>query len=147
MRILYEASSAVEAHLLKDLLAQEGVPASIHGEFLQGAMGELPAAGLVRLMVADEHYAAGRALIARWEAAAPSDCADTPDDAVRPVADERRRPPTRNPRGMWIAVAIVAAACWLYARALEAAVGDDGESCIPCAEGHLIVATPEALAR
>ena len=147
MRILYEASSAVEAHLLKDLLAQEGVPASIHGEFLQGAMGELPAAGLVRLMVADEHYAAGRALIARWEAATPAGRDDTPDDAVRPAADDRRRQATRNPRGMWIAVAIVAAACWLYARALEASVGDGAECRIPGADRHLRVATPEALAR
>ncbi|MBP6096852.1 MAG: DUF2007 domain-containing protein [Methyloversatilis sp.] len=145
MRILYEASSAVEAHLLKDLLAQEGVPASIHGEFLQGAMGELPAAGLVRLMVADEHYAAGRALIARWEAAATSGHDDSHDDAVRPAADDRRRTPTRNPRGMWIAVAIVAAACWLYARALEASIGDCGECRVPDAGSHVIVAAPEAL--
>jgi hypothetical protein len=101
MRTLYEASSAVEAHLLKDLLAQEGVPASIHGEFLQGAMGELPAAGLVRLMVADEHYAAGRALIERWEAAAPAGQFDGLADgrcgpAGRPMM--RRRTPARNPR-------------------------------------------------
>jgi hypothetical protein len=147
MRILYEASSAVEAHLLKDLLGQEGVPASIHGEFLQGAMGELPAAGLVRLMVADEHYAAGRALIERWEAAAPAVRDDSPDDAVRPAADDRRRPSTRNPRGMWIAVAIVAAACWLYARALEASVGGCMECRVPDADRRLVMSAPEAHAR
>jgi hypothetical protein len=147
MRTLYEASSAVEAHLLKDLLAQEGVPASIHGEFLQGAMGELPAAGLVRLMVADEHYAAGRAVIERWEAAAPVGHEDSPDDAVRPAADDRRRTPARSPRGMWIAVAIVAAACWLYARALEASAGDCGDCRVPDTDSRLIGVAPEALAR
>jgi hypothetical protein len=123
MRTLYEASSSVEAHLLKDLLAQEGIPAVIHGEFLQGGVGELPAAGLIRLMVADEHHAAGRALIERWEAAPPpqfdgadGDLSDRAADDARP---HRRR---RNPFGMWIAVAVVATACWLYARAVEACV-------------------------
>jgi hypothetical protein len=37
MKTLYEAASLVEAHLLKDLLAQEGVPAVIHGEFRRAA--------------------------------------------------------------------------------------------------------------
>lgn len=147
MRILYEASNAIEAHLLKDLLDQEGVPAVIHGEFLQGAMGELPAAGLIRLMVADEHYAAGRALIERWEAAAPADQDDSPEAAVRPAADDTRRPPARNPRGMWIAVVIVAAACWLYARALEASAGECGACRVQNVDSRLIVAAPEAHAR
>lgn len=147
MRILYEASSAVEAHLLKDLLAQEGVPASIHGEFLLGAMGELPAAGLVRLMVADEHYTAGRELIARWEAAAPTGPDDSPENAVVPAADDRQRLPARNPRGMWIAVAIVTAACWLYARALEASAGDCGECRVRDVNSRLIRVAPETHTR
>ncbi|HEY9194128.1 MAG TPA: DUF2007 domain-containing protein [Methyloversatilis sp.] len=67
MRTLYEAANGVDARLLHDLLAQEGVPALVCGEFLQGGIGELPAAGLVRLMVDERDYAAGRALIARWE--------------------------------------------------------------------------------
>lgn len=141
MKTLYEAASLVEAHLLKDLLAQEGVPAVIHGEFLQGGMGELPAAGLVRLMVDDHHYGAGRAVIERWEAGAAGDIADasqqavhddaSPDDVAAPAGKQsvhrrphqppQRRRDGRNPFGMWIAVAVVATACWLYARAVEAA--------------------------
>jgi len=134
MKTLYEAASLVEAHLLKDLLAQEGVPAVIHGEFLQGGMGELPAAGLVRLMVDDHHYGAGRAVIERWEASPVSDITDVPGPSVRdeasPAGEQsvhrqshpppQRRRDGRNPFGMWIAVAVVATACWLYARAIEA---------------------------
>lgn len=134
MKTLYEAASLVEAHLLKDLLAQEGVPAVIYGEFLQGGMGELPAAGLVRLMVDDHHYGAGRAVIERWEASTISDIADAPQQSTRdgaspageqsvhrqPHPPPQRRRDGRNPFGMWIAVAVVATACWLYARAVEA---------------------------
>lgn len=68
MKTLYEAASAIEAHMLVDLLKQEGLTAHIHGESLQGAMGEIPASGLVRLVVADEDHAAARAVIDRWEA-------------------------------------------------------------------------------
>jgi hypothetical protein len=67
MKTLYEASNAVEAHMLVDWLRQEGIEAHIHGEALQGAIGEIPAAGLVRLVVPEENHAAARASIERWE--------------------------------------------------------------------------------
>ncbi|OYW32555.1 MAG: hypothetical protein B7Z51_03040, partial [Methyloversatilis sp. 12-65-5] len=113
---------------------------------LQGGMGELPAAGLVRLMVDDHHYSAGRAVIERWEASTAGDSADasqqsahdeaSPDDVTASASigeqsvhgqphrksnsSPQRRRDGRNPFGMWIAVAVVATACWLYARAVEA---------------------------
>jgi len=67
MKTLYEASNAVEAHMLLDLLKQEGIETHIHGEALQGAIGEIPAAGLVRLVVEEESYRPARAIIDRWE--------------------------------------------------------------------------------
>lgn len=73
MRTLYQAASAIEAHMLVDLLKQQGLSAEIHGEHLQGAIGELPAAGLVRLVVDDPDYAAARAVIDHWESAQPAD--------------------------------------------------------------------------
>ena len=84
MRTVYEAASAVEAHMLADLLRQEGLAPHIHGEHLQGAIGELPAAGLVRLVIADEEHAKAREIIQRWETAQP---AQTP-----PRATTRSRP-------------------------------------------------------
>lgn len=59
--------------MLLDLLKQEGVHAHLHGEHLQGAIGELPAAGLVRLVVDDADYAKGRDIVQRWEASSPPD--------------------------------------------------------------------------
>jgi len=78
MRTLYQAASAIEAHMLLDLLKQQGLSAEIHGEHLQGAIGELPAAGLVRLVIDEADYAAARALIERWESAQPAEVAKPP---------------------------------------------------------------------
>jgi len=86
VKTVYEAASAVEAHMLQDLLRQEGLAARLDGEFLQGAIGELPAAGLVRLVVDEADYAAARAVVERWDAAQPQDA--TP------------RPPQRSSRGV-----------------------------------------------
>jgi hypothetical protein len=71
MKTLYQASNAIEAHMLCDLLKREGIVAHIQGEHLQGAMGELPAAGLVRLVVAEPDYARARELVDRWDAEQP----------------------------------------------------------------------------
>ncbi len=68
MKTLYQASNAVEAHMILDLLKQEGLSAQIHGEYLQGAIGELPAAGLVRLVIDESDFAQAHDLIERWEA-------------------------------------------------------------------------------
>ncbi len=40
---LYEAADRIEAQLLKDHLQDEGIAAVILGDYLSGAMGELPA--------------------------------------------------------------------------------------------------------
>ena len=82
MRTLYEASSAIEAHMLRDLLRQVGLTAQIQGEHLQGALGELPAAGLVRLLVDEPDYAAARAVIDDWESAQPADAPMPPRHAA-----------------------------------------------------------------
>jgi len=73
MKTLYEAANAIEAHMLVDLLKQEGLHAHIHGEHLQGAMGELPAAGLVRLVIDEADHARARTLIERWESLQPAE--------------------------------------------------------------------------
>ncbi len=67
MREVYSPSNSVEAHMLAHLLDQSGIKAHIHGEALQLAAGDLPAAGLVRLMVEDADYEKARALLLAWE--------------------------------------------------------------------------------
>jgi hypothetical protein len=69
MKTLYEAANAIEAHMLADLLRQQGITAHIHGEALQGAVGELPAVGLVRLVVDEDDFPRARAAIDDWEQA------------------------------------------------------------------------------
>lgn len=67
MEKVFEATSALDAHLIRDLLQRAGVPSRIDGEFLTGGMGELPAANLVVVRVAPEHVAEAREIIAEWE--------------------------------------------------------------------------------
>ncbi|MBT9552373.1 MAG: DUF2007 domain-containing protein [Hydrogenophaga sp.] len=78
MQSLYQPASAVEGHMLADLLRQQGIEATVLGEHLQGAIGELPAAGLIRLVVAEEDHARAREIIERWEATAVVDPVQRP---------------------------------------------------------------------
>lgn len=71
MKTLYEAANALEAHMVLDLIQQQGLRGRIDGEFLQGGIGELPAAGFVRVMVEERDYAAARAIVDKWDAAQP----------------------------------------------------------------------------
>jgi len=73
MKVAYEAADAIEAHMIRDLLKQEGVSADIHGEHLLGAMGDIPVAGAVRVMVDETDYARARSVVQRWDAAQPKE--------------------------------------------------------------------------
>ncbi|MBO9663185.1 DUF2007 domain-containing protein [Dokdonella sp.] len=53
MKIVYRAENIVDANLLKAALDAEGIAAFVSGEYLVGAIGELPARDLVAVMVAD----------------------------------------------------------------------------------------------
>jgi hypothetical protein len=63
MKTVYRAANTIEAHIILNLLRQLGIDGCINGEYLQGAMGELPAVDLVRVMVQDEDYTAALAII------------------------------------------------------------------------------------
>lgn len=54
MKIVYRAENIIDAHLVKGALAQEGIVAFVNGEYLTGAVGELPVWNLVSVMVADQ---------------------------------------------------------------------------------------------
>ncbi|GAA6143242.1 DUF2007 domain-containing protein [Hydrogenophaga sp. 5NK40-0174] len=73
MQIVYQAANSLEAHVVKDVLRQQGISSVVLGEHLQGAMGELPAANLVRVEVDDQEVDRARELISEWEAASPQD--------------------------------------------------------------------------
>lgn len=77
MKTLYEASNTLEAHMLRSLLKQENIISFLEGEYLQSGIGVFPANGLVRLVVDEKDYLEARAVIERWENAAPPE-----EDAV-----------------------------------------------------------------
>jgi hypothetical protein len=53
---VYSAQNAVDAHIIKGMLAQQGIVARVDGEFLQGGIGELPLIDLVTVSVSEEDY-------------------------------------------------------------------------------------------
>lgn len=67
MKTVYEANNSLEANIIQSVLQQAGLSPVIIGAYLQGGIGDLPTAGLVRLMISDEEYAAGREIIQAWE--------------------------------------------------------------------------------
>jgi len=71
MRAIYEPAHSIEANLIVGLLQQFGIEAHIAGEYLQGGAGELPAFGLIRVMVADGDAETARQLIEEWNSAEP----------------------------------------------------------------------------
>ena len=73
MQPVHEPAYLIEAYLVKGLLAQAGIESWVRGEHLVGAIGELPAVGLLAVMVADEDAEQARALVEDWSRAAPLD--------------------------------------------------------------------------
>jgi hypothetical protein len=68
MRIVFHAANSLDAHIVKDLLAMQGIRAFIMGEHLQGGIGTLPAFDLVKIMVDDASYGAAIEIVAQWNA-------------------------------------------------------------------------------
>lgn len=69
MKSVFDASSNIEAHLVMHQLQQAGIDARIEGEYLQGGIGELPAAGNIRVLVDSKDVDEARLVIAEWDAA------------------------------------------------------------------------------
>lgn len=89
MQIIYRAANLADAHLVRQLLESEGVPAFVQGEYLQGAVGELPANTEVFVHVHDAHVDAARAVVADWESSEPVAFDDEdldPVDSIEPTS-------------------------------------------------------------
>jgi len=68
MRIAYRAVTLIDAHLVKDALEREEIPAFIAGEYLTGAVGQLPALDYVAVMVPEACMAAAERIVHAVEA-------------------------------------------------------------------------------
>jgi hypothetical protein len=67
MKCVYEASDVLEAHVIQGLLEQHRISSFIEGEYLLGAVGELPASRLVRILVNDDDLTAGVSLMRDYD--------------------------------------------------------------------------------
>jgi hypothetical protein len=77
MRVVYEPENLIDAHLVKGVLEQAGIPVYLRGEFLVGGIGELPVSGLLALCVPEASEGEARGVLADLEV-----------ERARPVADE-----------------------------------------------------------
>ncbi|MET0002665.1 MAG: DUF2007 domain-containing protein [Candidatus Thiodiazotropha sp.] len=68
MKSIYEASTYLDAHMILNLLEQEGIQGRIEGEYLPGGVGELQAINIVRVMVDESDYERAGRIISAWEA-------------------------------------------------------------------------------
>jgi hypothetical protein len=78
MKIVYRAENIIDANLVKGSLALDGIAAFVSGEYLTGAIGELPYWNLVNVMVADEDIERAAPIVQAIDAAlrAQRQCAD-----------------------------------------------------------------------
>lgn len=79
MKRVYEPQDLMEGELLKRVLASEGIECHLVGGHLVGAVGELPACGLLGMLVGDDDAERARQLIAAYNGAQPLP-GDEPDN-------------------------------------------------------------------
>jgi len=82
MKCVYEAANSVEAHMIANMLEQHDITTRIDGEFLTGGIGELPAAGLVRVMAEEKDFERARHIIGEWEKKSPPDKTTVPRKSI-----------------------------------------------------------------
>lgn len=86
MITIYRAANITDAHLIRQMLEAEDIPAFIQGEYLQGAVGEVPANTEVLVQVSNQDYAAARALVENWESAVVEETEEDAEDASQYAA-------------------------------------------------------------
>lgn len=68
MRIVYRAENLIDAHLVKDVLDQAGIPCFVNGEYLIGGVGQLPARDFVTVSVPEVCLESAEPLVREAEA-------------------------------------------------------------------------------
>jgi hypothetical protein len=67
MHSVYRAANLFDAHLVKDALEAGGIPAFIAGEYLTGAVGQLPAMDYIAVMVPESSLASASSVVRQVE--------------------------------------------------------------------------------
>jgi hypothetical protein len=63
MRTAYRAQTLIDAHLVKDALEAQGIPAFVSGEYLTGGVGQLPALDYLAVLVPESSLAAAEGVV------------------------------------------------------------------------------------
>lgn len=80
MRSVYEAANLIDAHLVRQALEAEGIPAFVRGEALTGGIGELGVFGLVGVMVPEAAWPQAREVVAALRLGEAAPLAQDEDD-------------------------------------------------------------------
>lgn len=67
MQIIYRAENLFDAHLVKDALEAGEIPAFISGEYLTGAVGQLPAMDYIAVMVPESSVPLAQSIVSEVE--------------------------------------------------------------------------------
>jgi hypothetical protein len=100
LQIAYRARDITEAHIVAGLLEANGIEAHVGGHYLQGAMGEIGAAGFSNVHVDDEDLYRARQLVSEYE--------QTSGGSVSRAASNDEDRPDYYARWFLLALAIVA---------------------------------------
>lgn len=120
MKRVYEAANITDAYLIRDVLAQAGIPAHVQGQYLQGALGELPVSGMIYVQVAEADAERARQTIDDWTQATPESVDDATSASVATV-DRPRSSVLRTLAVFGFGIAIGAVATWSQLRGPETA--------------------------
>lgn len=71
MLCIYQPADLTEGELLRHILMERHIHCHLSGQYLQGAIGELPAHGLLGIWVPAEDADLARELISSWQQAEP----------------------------------------------------------------------------
>ena len=84
VKIVYRAENIIDANLVKAALAEAGIRAFVSGEYLTGAIGQLPAWDLVTVMVAQADVERAAQIAESIDAALRERRATEPSGAAMP---------------------------------------------------------------
>ena len=68
MKRVYNAADIIEANIIKGMLEHNDIAAHVGGYYLQGGVGELPAAGNASVWVEDEDVERAERIILQYDA-------------------------------------------------------------------------------
>ncbi|WP_291231184.1 DUF2007 domain-containing protein [Dokdonella sp.] len=88
MQIVYRADTIIDANLVKGALEAEGIGAYVAGQYLVGAIGELPRWNLVNVMVSNSDVERALPIVREIETALAAPLAsDAAGDREDPLPD------------------------------------------------------------